>query len=248
MVPLAASALGAGFDHSLGSLETQWADAKAAGVVHVSFDQAEANARGALGNLRDHVARRAMPALLNLQALQDAAFLRTLDAFRESIAADANRAAFPIPPEWKKYSGGLEKIAKRFGSMSPTAQEAVDVWIRSGVLDPSFAAGQRKALTARDLGGLTPYMQFVTRRDEKVREAHASLDEFIAATAWDGWVVEVGPPLEWNCRCVLARIPWQLAIRLGFSTVFPRGTSKLQAFRARGGADPKFPRTLLLAM
>lgn len=245
MLPIAAAGVTAGFDHSLIGLEHQWSDARQAGVVHLDFDKAEANARQELGNVTQLVERRAMGALLKIQAIQDAAFLRALDAAREAISAKAvGRAAVPIPDDWKAYKADLDKIARRFGAMSPSASDAVDTWIRSGVLDPSFAAGQRKAITARDLGGLTPYLQYVTRGDDRVRDNHAALDGFVAATSWDGWVEECGPPCGYNCRCKLIVVPWRVAIRLGFASVFPRGVAKLRAFRARGGADHNFPRGL----
>lgn len=244
MLPIAASGLTAGFDHSLIGLELQWQDAKAAGVAHLSFDQAEANARQSLGNVETLISHHGMSGLLKLQAIQDAAFLRSLDEVRERIAQENVTRAAPLPDQWKKYKAELDVVKRKFGALSPDASDAVNTWIRSGVLDPSFAAGKRKAITARDLAALTPYLQLYTRDDDKVRDNHFALHEFVAATSWDGWVLEAAPPLGWNCRCELLPIPWRIAVRLGFSTIFPRGTSKLQAFRARGGADKGFPREL----
>lgn len=246
MIPIASAGMSAGFDHSLIGLEAEWPEAKSSGIVHLSFDAAEANARQAMGSPYDLILRHGMPALLRLQATQDAAFLRALDGLRDRIRRESVERAAPIPAEWKKYQADLDVIKRRFGAMSPDASDAVQTWIRSGVLDPSFAAGERKAITAKDLAALTPYLQLVTRDDNKVRDNHHALHEFIAATSWQGWIEECAAPLGWNCRCRNIPIFWRIAVRLGFSSVFPRGTSKLQAFRARGGADEGFPRELFV--
>lgn len=243
-MPVAATGISAGFDHSLIGLGLQWDDAKSAGVVHLPFGKAEANARQALGHPEALISRRGVGYLLQMQAVQDAAFIKALDGLRKRIQSEPATRAAAIPSDWKKYAADLDTIKKRFGAMSPDASDAAQTWLRSGVLDPSFAVGQRKAITAKDFAAVTPYLQFVTRGDDKVRENHAALDEFIAATSSDVWAEECAPPLGWNCRCRVIPIPWRTAVRLGFSTVYPRGTSKLQAFRSLGGADPKFPRDL----
>lgn len=240
-MPAVASVLRSGWEHSLSRIEPQWADAAQHKVVHGPWSEAERDARVELGDVRDLVSHHGRGALLRFQAIQDAAFIRALESAK---AKAKEERALPIPEDWRKYKADLETIAKRFGAMSPDASDTAEVWLRNGVLPQSFQIGETKAITAKRLRGLNPYLQYVTRGDDKVRDNHAALDEFIAAAAWDGWVEECAPPCGYNCRCRTIPIPWQIAVRLGFSTVFPRGTSKLLAFRARGGADKGFPRDL----
>lgn len=245
----------AAVEHALIPMRAAWDDSKRAGLVRGSFEEARRRLYEDLGasprpgthgdplGVKGRVAAKVLSGLLEAQAKQDAAFLRSLDAIRREAGETMERTrAQKIPAAWRKYRKKVAVVRKKFGS--GRANNAARLWLKNGVLRPTFAAGQMRVFLARDFRGIFPYMQLRTQEDDRVRPAHAALNEFVAATSWDGWITECGPPLDWGCRCELHPVPWQMAVKFGWSTTFPQGTSKLEAFRRRGGSDDSFPREL----
>jgi len=245
----------AAVEHALIPMRAAWEDSKRAGLVRGSFEEARRRLYEDLGvspgpgaghdplGVKGRVAAKVLPGLLEAQAKQDAAFLRSLDAIRREAGETMERTrAQKIPAAWRKYRKKVSVVRKKFGS--GRANNAARLWLKNGVLRPTFAAGQMRVFLARDFRGIFPYLEVNAVGDERTEKPDAALSGFIAASSWDGWIAEAFPPFHFGCRCWGTPIPWQLAVRFGWSTTFPRGTSKLEAFRRAGGADKSFPREL----
>jgi len=56
-----------------------------------------------------------------------------------------------------------------------------------------------------DDADVTPYLEYITAKDERVRAEHAELDGVIRPVDDDFWNTYY-PPLEWNCRCDVVQV------------------------------------------
>lgn len=173
--------------------------------------------------------------LLTLLGEQDEAYL---DALLETYRyAAANRLSIP------DYVQRLHRVADRFGAAPDATGDLYRTWLAFAVEAPleeraSIAAGNTRA------GRVAfPYLEQVTAADDKVRPNHFALHGFTAMTSWDGWVLEVLPPLGWGCRCRPRLVSWQEARERGLFDVMSEASAAMLArFRSLGGADDDFPR------
>jgi len=79
------------------------------------------------------------------------------------------------------------------------------------------ATVEQMQLAVPDVGASFPFAQFVTRRDQRVRNTHRAMDGLIALRTWSGWT-KIRPPCGWRCRCYLIMRTRRDAIRAGWMT------------------------------
>lgn len=132
------------------------------------------------------------------------------------------------------------ELADRYGVTGFRGAWA-ETWYQTYALNSATNAGALLAYSVPGNRNLFPYLEFETRRDERVREAHAQLDGFVMPSDWAG-VLRFLPPLGWNCRCRLRPIGHAEAKRLlaaapaiGGTKRFPRS---LQQVKMVGGKIP----------
>jgi hypothetical protein len=173
--------------------------------------------------------------LLTLLGEQDEAYLSALlESYRY---AAANRLSIP------DYVKRLHRVADRFGAAPDATGDLYRTWLAFSVEEP---LEQRAAIAAGNtLAGRSafPYLEQVTAADDVVRVNHFALHGFTAMTNWEGWELEVLPPLGWGCRCRPRRVSWQEARDRGLIDVMSEVSAAMLArFRSLGGADDDFPR------
>lgn len=173
--------------------------------------------------------------LLTLLGEQDEAYLAALmEAYRY---AAANRLSIP------DYVNRLHRVADRFGAAPDATGDLYRTWLAFSVGEPLEQRAAIAAGNTRAGRSAFPYLEQVTAADDKVRPNHFALHGFTAMTSWEGWELEVLPPLGWGCRCRPRRVSWQEARERGLIDVMTEASAAMLArFRSLGGADDDFPR------
>jgi SPP1 gp7 family putative phage head morphogenesis protein len=72
-------------------------------------------------------------------------------------------------------------------------------------IQTAYANGRFQQLVDPDVVKALPYWQYVTAGDDRVRPAHAAMDQFIARWDDDIWH-EWYPPNGYNCRCTVVAL------------------------------------------
>lgn len=169
------------------------------------------------------------PAIEQAAADLDAAMVRAL--VRLTLRA--------VSQGWtvERYQGAVQRAIATMGGASATFQTSwIASWYRT-LLTSVWAQGLDERLRQEPTARLWPYLEYVPRRDDRVRPNHAHLRGFAAPPGWFGWR-QVGPANGYNCRCRFAPISWQEARARGWSGLLPgRSESILSTW---SGPDPGF--------
>ena len=167
--------------------------------------------------------------------------LRHDEAFLQELGAAWDRARFEnfTRQQWIEK---VTSVANKWGGTTSTVGPVARTWLENAVTIPLFDAAQREVLAGAIGQKVFPYIMVRTRADGKVRPNHFKLHGFVARADWSGWAREASPPYGWGCRCRPIWFGISEVKKLGWTTLFPMGLSKLSAFRAAGGSDAGFPR------
>jgi SPP1 gp7 family putative phage head morphogenesis protein len=104
----------------------------------------------------------------------------------------------------------------------------------------AYSAGRFQVATRPSIRRVAPALQFVTQRDNSVRDGHAALDGIIAGVDDPFWM-EWTPPLSYNCRCSLRLVPFSRAKSAGVILTDNR-VRPVRAIPAGAAKEPGFGR------
>lgn len=138
---------------------------------------------------------------LNLGALQHRFVTLTGRPLRRSVAKlekDVNRAIRSVLKEGlgKKDSYKLLNIKLEKLGLKDKNPNTIKTWLRTGA---SFASNAARWDVSQNATGTWGYT-YLTKRDDKVRPAHAEMDGYTRKKDDPCWL-EIWPPNGWNCRC-----------------------------------------------
>lgn len=178
--------------------------------------------------------------LLSLLEQHDAAFGEALlEVYRNAAAEGLAPAA---------YREQLRETAAKWGAGDWGGSAVAQTWQGSAVEAPLAIGGELLTYRVPEVAATWPYVEILTRDDERVRPNHRTLHGWVVAVTWEG-ITEVMPPYGYNCRCrPFRRTVAELEGRFGelLTGPFPIGQAQLDNFRAAGGADEDFPRELFV--
>jgi hypothetical protein len=205
-------------------LEPVWskalADGEVTGTASALVGQAlravEARAASsAVGNrfqppsdLQKFVAEAVALGLFQLQEKYDASFLTAVQLLVAKATAEHWQAA--------DFKASVLALADLYGASGLRGSYA-ESWFQTAVLAQGFNQGVLLTFNAQPTRRLYPFLQFRTVGDDRVRVAHADIERvgLAAAPEWPGWL-RFAPPLDWNCRCTLVPIVYNVARALGW--------------------------------
>ena len=257
LAPVALDGARAGMVDTLADLRAEWSRAEKEGVVNRPFEDVEAvlvalfmrspavaqlDAAGRprpgslseeqLLALEEAMVADGFPQLTAMAERMDADFLTALFALY-ATAAIAGTAA-------DAFREQVVKMAKRWGYGGLAGADLAKTWLNSALRWPAAHAVGLSAAVVPEVSGVFPYLRYRTKEDDRVRQSHAALSGFVAASTWPGWP-GIMPPLDWNCRCWLERISWHAAREMGLAGELPLGASELIHHHDEGGIREGFP-------